>query len=421
MIRSLHFRLSVLMFLEYAIWGSWHPILSIHLRELGFSGDRIGWIYNAMGFGAVLAALGAGHLADRVLPLERVLAIAHAASGAAFLAASRATSFKPLFAAMLVQAILFAPTAGLANAMAFHHLPGRTREFNIVRLWGTAGWLAIAWAFGLFLGLFDRAAADGLDLDLAGWRAAVWSPRVGDCLTLAGVLSFLLAAWCLTLPHTPPVPARAEDRGSFREAFGLLRNRSIAAAMTATVLIAMAGTFYYSYVGIYFRGDPAQGGLGIPSAWVGPILTIGQVAEIAMMWSLSWFLARFGFRKIIAWGILACGLRFAIFAAGLPPAAALAAQALHGPTIAFFGIAVTIHVNQAAPAGMRARAQSLQTFLGMGVGVILGNALAGRVFEWCGGDFRMFYLVPTVISVVALGVFLRGFESVPSSTFHVPS
>ncbi|NIT33375.1 MAG: MFS transporter, partial [Xanthomonadales bacterium] len=224
-------RLSVMMFLQYVIWGSWLPLLALYLsRFLGFSGTDIGWIFATLAIASVTAVFVSGQVADRHLATERFLAISHLVGGLAMFALPFQKSFWPFFLAMLLHNLMYVPTLSLTNSICFHHLKDAQEQFGRVRLWGTIGWIAASWPF-----VFILRGKEGAELESA-LTAIFW---------LAGATSLALAAYSLTLPHTPP--ARTGERNAPLEAVKLLAVPSILVLFVVTFMDALVHACYFQW------------------------------------------------------------------------------------------------------------------------------------------------------------------------------
>src|SRR5262245_1832421 len=164
-------RLSVMMFLQYLIWGSWLPLLSRYLSEFrGFSGIEIAWIFGTAAIASVTAAFVSAQIADRLLSTERFLAVSHLIGGLAMLSLAFQKTFWPFLLAMLVHNLMYVPTLSLTNSICFHHLHDAQKQFGIVRLWGTIGWIAASWPF-YFILRGKTGAALGSALPAIFWVA----------------------------------------------------------------------------------------------------------------------------------------------------------------------------------------------------------------------------------------------------------
>jgi MFS family permease len=196
---SIRWRLSLMMFLEYAVWGVWAPILVLHLVKLdAFTGPaaftRVNHIYMTMAIASIIAPFVAGQIADRYFATQRFLALSHLAGGVLLLVVARLTGYGSIFFGMLAYSIIYAPTLALTNSICFHHLPDGEKDFSRIRLWGTIGWVVIAWVFSLWIGLADGLLgeiAPAVETALVHWRQSlVHKPDVVDCLyaSAAGIL-----------------------------------------------------------------------------------------------------------------------------------------------------------------------------------------------------------------------------------------
>ena len=405
--RGLRWRLSVMMFLQYAVMGAWSPILALHLDELGIDGAGIGWIYSTIAFSAMVAPFIAGQIADRYFATERYMTIVHLLGAGLLFYAATLTSFRPLFVTMLLYCLLYTPTMALSNSLAFAHLREARESFGQIRLWGTIGWVVVGWGFGMWLGLLDpffQRFIPRLAESVAALREVFGQPTVGNCLHLAGGLSLLLGLYSTTLPHTPPTKS-VEKPWAFLEAIRLMRKRDFAVLAIVSFFVATELAFYYQLTPLFFRE-----GVGLPKAWVSPVMTIGQIAEVLVLVALPWSLRRLGVRETISIGIAAWPIRYSVFALGYPRWLVLASQSLHGVCYAFFVVASQVYVDSIASGDIRASAQNFLTFLNMGVGKFLGNIFAGKVDVLFRRDFRKIFLLPVIITSVCLVAFRIGFK-----------
>jgi nucleoside transporter len=383
-------RLSVMMFLEYVIWGSWLPMLSRYLSDfLGFSGTQIAWVFGTLAI-ASIALLLTGQIADRYLPPERLLAVSHLIGGAAMLSLPFQKSFGPFFIAMLVHNLAYVPTLSLTNAICFHHLHDSQRQFGIVRLWGTIGWIAASWPFILLL-----RGKTGAELG----SALTW------IFWVAGGASIALGLYSLTLPHTPP--ARTGEKNAPLEAIKFLAVPAFLVLFVVTFMDSMVHACYFFWTG------PFLAHIGIPDNWIPAAMSIGQIAEIATMASLGFFIKRLGWRRIMIFGILGHAFRFGVYAMGVP-SLVVASNVVHGFCYAFFFASVYIFVDQYFPKDARASAQGLFNLLILGLGPFLGNLLWGKLGDVlrtaAGVDYRTLFLAPTGLALLAAITLAIGFH-----------
>lgn len=395
---SVRWRLSVMMFLQYMVWGSWYPVLSTYMGNLGFSGLQIGVVYSLLAVGCMIAPFAGGQLADRYVSTEKLLAALHLLGGIVLCVAATLATYQTLWPMMLLWSLLYAPTLALTNSITFHHLPDAENKFGLVRVFGSLGWIAV----GLLLTLLRTI-----------WPEQPGLPGLGgaDSLWLGGFLSLFLGLFCLALPHTPP----AKKGGSplaFLAAFKMLRDPSFALFIIISFIVATELMFYYVLTAPFLQT------LDISSANIPAVMTIAQVAEIGTMIALPLMLKKWGIRSTMAFGIMAWPIRYAIFAYGQPRWLVVAALTLHGICYVCFFVVAYIYVNSVAPPDIRASAQAFITFVTLGAGMYLGSIFAGwiRDFYTVGTgadavvDYTRVFIVPCILTTVCALVFFFFFK-----------
>ncbi|HZS03984.1 MAG TPA: MFS transporter [Blastocatellia bacterium] len=403
--KQLRWSFSVMMFLQYMIWGAWSPDYTDYLQNrLGFSGLQSGSIFSLLPIGCMLAPVIAGQLADRYFATEKLLAVLHLAGGVLLMLAARMTDYRSLWLTMLGWAILYAPTLALTNSICFHHMPEAEKQFGLVRVWGTIGWIAA----GATLSKVLRAMAPGLLGGLGGF----------DGLWLAGIASLILGLFSFALPHTPPAQ-KGGNPWAFLGAIKMLRDPQFAIFMGISFVVATELMFYYVLTApfLYHAGVKT----GDAPFWMA---ICAQGAEILTMLALPWMMMKWGLRKTMTVGILAWPIRYAVFALGGPLWLVIAALTLHGLCYVCFFTASYIYVNQVAEPDIRASAQGLITFVTLGAGLFLGSWFAGFIndqFTVNGRtDYTKVFLVPLALTVICAIVFMaffreRGWKPQPAS------
>lgn len=393
-------RLGIMMFLQYAIWGAWAPVLSSYLiGEAGFSGAQVGWIYALLPLATIISPFIGGQLADRYVSTEKLIGFLAFTGGLLLLLVSRVTDFRLMVWLMLAYCLLYAPTLALTNSIAMINLADSEKEFGAIRVWGTLGWIAAGW---LLTG-WRSLAADGI------------APAVaGDALVLAGLFSIVMGLQSLGLPHTPPRKEGVKP-WAFLESLRMLRVREFAVFLGITFVVATELEFYYILTAPFLESD-----IGVSSVNVPAVMTIAQVAEIFVMaLLLSRFLERYGMRRTLAIGVIAWPIRYIIFAIGAPGWLVIASLALHGFCYVFFFVAAFIYVDKVAPPDIRASAQSLIAIVSLGLGRFLGSLFAGAIRDafTVAGDTNWTYvfLVPVALTVACAVAFLLFFRGEMSS------
>ena len=372
-------RLGMMMFLQYAVWGFWLPILALYLQSstedggLGFTPGQVGWILGLAGsIGAVTAPFIAGQLADRRFSTEKFLAVLLLVGGLIKWYTSTQTTFEAWLVLSILYRIVYQPTLALTNSLAFAHLGDADREFPRVRVWGTIGWIAASWIFPM-VWLQTDLTLQALPPFLAGTELPDATGRLVDALKFSGGLSILYAGFCFLLPHTPPKREGVEPL-AFAKAFALMKRPSFALLVLASLPIAVIHQIYFMQTAPFFSDV-----LGLKDSQIGPAMTVGQFAEIAVMAALGWMIKGLGFRVTIALGGFAYVLRYAIFGTvDLPVEVIIASQALHGFCYACFFAAAFIYVDRIAPEDVRNSAQTVFGIIILGLGPVIAARWSQR-------------------------------------------
>lgn len=349
-------RLTIMMFLQFAIWGSYFTVLNRYLGgpALNFDSTQIGSIYGTMALGAIISMMVAGQLADRVLASEWLMAIFHLLGAVLLYALTKTTSYGSFWMVAFAYALVYNPTLTIANSLAFANIKDSV-HFAWVRVFGTIGWIA------------------------AGMSVDFILPKNSDItsrpIMMAAVLSLVLGLFSFLLPHTPPTGKKG-DSLPFLRAFGLLRDPSFAIFFGLSFAITIALAFYYTFAGTFL------GAVGVEK--IAATMTLGQWSEIGFMLLLPLALRSLGMKWVLAIGMFAWVLRYGLFSAGAdgkPFSFVVLGVLLHGVCFDFFLAAGFIHTDNKAPAAIRGSAQALFSFLTYGIGMWIGNELSGRVVK----------------------------------------
>src|ERR1035438_8552856 len=270
-------RLSVMMFLEYFIWGVWYVTLGTWLgQQLHFSGKEIGLAAGTTALGAMLSPFLVGLMADEWFATQRLLAALHGLGCVLLWIASTQTTFVPMYLILLIYSLCYMPTMALTNSLSFRQMKDPKQDFGAIRVLGTAGWIVA----GLLIG-FLRVESTATPI------------------RLAGVASVLMALYCLTLPHTPPPRSSS---GGFNpttifpaEAFSLFKDRNFSVFALASFLICIPLQFYYAFT------NPFLNEIGVHNA--AGKMTGGQMSELFCMLLIPWFFRRLGVKYMLIAGM----------------------------------------------------------------------------------------------------------------------
>ncbi len=369
-------RLSLMMFLQYFVQGCYLPIVSVYLVDaLGFSTTQIGNFGSALAVGPLIAPFVLGQLVDRRFATQHVLSVCHFTGGVVMLAIYFQQSYVPIIVLGTLYSVLYVPSLMLTNSLAFHHLSHREKEFPLVRLWGTIGFIVPAW-------LIERVL-------LRGVTGEALNTGRGVTLLAAGLVGLLMSVYALTLPHTPPA---RDARQPFAPAVAgrLLWQRRFLVLVIISFLIAVVHKFHFVLNAPYLRSILRAG--GIEGAWEGSISSLGQVAEIGVMAGLGFIIARFGFKATMTLGACAYCVRCLIFALAyqldmsfaLTMSMVCIGQLMHGLCFGCFMAAAYIFIDRTTPSDIRGSVQSLYGTFILGAGFFVGGFVAGRV----GGYFQ---------------------------------
>jgi NHS family xanthosine MFS transporter len=378
------------MFLEFAVWGAWYPVLAARLLgPLKFSGKQTGWIYAALPLACIVMPLVAGHLADRWINTELLLAVAHLIGAFLLFIAAWKKNFRPLFIVMLLYALCYAATIPLVNAFMFYHL--KANNIDLGKSTYIFMWAPIAWALA---GYF-----------LTGWRWKFKTAEEGrDCLVLAAVLSVVMALICSAMPHTLP-----EKTGEIPilKAFDMLANSTF--LIFIIISIAAAGMMQFYFLGTaQFMQDNGIAAKNVPAS-----MAIAQAIQaIATLFVLGLLVEKVGYKWTLTLGATSWLFLYILYITPRPQWLLVVSQSFHGLAYVFFIIAGQMF---GAAQGSGASVQALVITAQSGIGLFLGTHFAGIVmdkhridgkFQW-----RQIFSVPCGIiaaCVLALLVLFRG-------------
>jgi len=355
-------KLSIMMFIEWFIWGAWFVPLWQYLNKLGFSPSQVAWSYSSTAIAAILSPLVVGVIADRYFSAQKVLAWLLLAGGVLMGFIALQTQFSHFFPLLVIYAITYMPTVALTNSIAFANIADTEKDFPRIRVLGTIGWivsgLVIGFALPPLLGMNNIS-----DTNLPLW--------------ITGIASIALGLYSFWLPNTPP---KGTGPINIKALFGLnalsmLKDRSFAIFALCSFLFCMPLAFYYQFA----NGFLTQVGLPNATGW----MTLGQVSEIFALLSLPFLLKRFGIKKVLMLGFITAALRYVFFIYGGTEdvwgySLLFLGILLHGVSYDFYFVTGYIYVDKKAPPHMRTAAQGLITLICQGLGSFIGNWLGGR-------------------------------------------
>lgn len=385
-------RLSLMMLLEFAVWGSWFTVFGNYLGKdgLGFDGEKIGNLYGTMALGAIISTLFAGQIADRFLSSEYIMAICHLGGAALLYGMAHIHSYTGLYLVSFAYALLYNPTLAVSNSIAFANIPDSTRDFPSLRVLGTIGWILAGTAVDVIL-------PEG-------------AKNTNKPLLMAAILSAVLGVFSFVLPHTPPTGKKG-DAIPFLRAVKLLGDPSFGVFFGLSFVITIALAFYYGFAGRFLED------LHIKA--VATTMTIGQWSELFFMLTLAFVLKKWGIKAVLGVGMAAWALRYGLFSLGHPFALIVIGVALHGVCFDFFLAAGFIYTDEKAPPAIRGSAQALFSFLVYGAGMWLGNVISGQVVNrfTVGNvtDWHKVWMIPSIGAAICLVFFLLVWRDRPGA------
>ncbi len=382
-------KLFVMMVLEFFIWGAWLPLIWGYMGKdgLAFTDFQTALVGSAFAIASVVGIFFSNQFADRNFAAEKFMAVSHLVGGLSIMGMYWAKDFPTFFGLMVIHSLAWVPTASVANSIAFTHLKNAQKEFGIVRMGGTIGWILAAWPLYFIL------------QDKVGQEAVAASRNI---FLVSGIASLVLAVFSLSLPHTPPRPASGSDSFAWLRAGKFLRKPFLLVLFIVTFIDSTIHNGYFVMAGNFLSSDV----VGIKPEWIMPVMSLGQIAEIITMAVLGWFLSRLGWKVTMILGILGHAARFAIFAF-MPQnqEMIIAVQVLHGICYAFFFATLYIFIDASFPKDVRSSAQGLFNLLVFGAGDLAAKwiFLPLQTHYTVNGvvDYKSLFLVPTGMALLA--------------------
>jgi nucleoside transporter len=354
---KLRTQLSVMMFVQFIIWGAWYVTVPNYFGPLGFTANDIGWTYAVGPIAAMISPFFVGMIADRFFAAQHVLGVLHLLGAATMYAATVLMQTKPVSAvavnlAIFINQLTYYPTLSMTNTLAMKNMKDPERDFPGIRVLGTIGWIVA-----------------GLMLTAFGWETNI------NMFYLVIAASVFLGLFSFLLPHTPPVKEGAISARQILglDALALFKDRNYSIFMLSSFLICIPLSFYYQITSrIVEMAD-------LP---IGQTMSYGQMSEIFFMLVMPLFFRRLGVKWMLAVGMLAWVVRYALFAVGAPNQIGwmiIGGIVLHGICYDFFFVTGQIYTDQAAPNRIRAQAQGLLVLFTLGLGMFLGAKAADAV------------------------------------------
>lgn len=387
-------KLSLMMFLEFFVWGAWFVTMGTYLAKvLSSEGFQIAAAYSTQSLGAIIAPFIIGLIADRYFAAQRILGFLHLAGAVLMYFAAQSENFTGFYPYILVYMIVYMPTLALVNSVSFRQMSDPSKQFSGIRVWGTIGWIVA----GLLIGYAFNWEAKGL---------------LKNTFYMTSFVSAFLGFFSFLLPDTPP-RGKSDVKPSVREMLGLdalslLKDRNFLEFFVASILICIPLAFYYQNANLFLNESGMKNAAGN--------MTFGQLSEVFFMLLLPVFFKRFGLKYTLLVGMLAWLLRYLLFAfgdAGQGVWMLFLGILLHGVCYDFFIVSGQIYTDYKAGEKYKSAAQGLITLATYGLGMMIGFWLAGKIFnsyalEGGGHNWKMIWIFPATIAIVVM--FWLGFR-----------
>jgi len=392
---TIRLKLSIMMFLEFFIWGAWFVTLGTFLgNNLKATGSETAAIFSTQSWGAIIAPFIIGLIADRYFNAEKILGILHLVGAFLMYQMYQSDEVGMFYTYVLSYMILYMPTLALVNSVSFNQMKDPEKEFANIRVWGTIGWILAGLSIS-FVFHWDSAEA-------------VTGGLLKNTFLLAGIAAFILGIFSFTLPKTPPKVSDEKIKiGDIigLDALKLLKDKNFAIFFISSILICIPLAFYYQNAHPFLT----EAGVENPTGK----MAIGQISEALFLLLIPVFFTRFGFKKTILVGMLAWAIRYVLFAYGNGGDLSfmlILGIALHGICYDFFFVSGQIYTNSKAGEKYKSAAQGLITLATYGVGMLIGFAVAGWItdnYKTLEGtiNWEMIWIIPAGIAFAVFVIF----------------
>ena len=363
--------------------------------NLSASGGETAMAYSTQSWGAIIAPFIIGLIADRYFNAEKILGVLHLVGAVLMYLMSQSTEFSVFYPYVLGYMIAYMPTLALVNSVSFNQMSDPAKQFPMVRVWGTVGWILAGLAIS-FLFKWDSIENIGQGM-------------LSNTFTMVAIASLVLGVFSFSLPKTPPSISKDENV-TVKDILGLdalklLKDRNFLVFFISSVLICIPLAFYYQNISPFLTEYQIENS----TAWA----SLGQISEVAFMLLLPFFFKKFGFKKTILFGMLAWAIRYVLFAYGNNGDLffmIITGIALHGICYDFFFVSGQIYTDSKAGEKVKSAAQGLITLATYGVGMLVGFWIAGQVVDKNllsdgAHSWQDIWIFPAVFAVVVMVIF----------------
>ena len=393
-------QLSLMMFLQFFIWGGWFVTLGTFLgNDLNATGAETGMAFSTQSWGAIIAPFFIGLIADRYFNAEKILGILHLIGAVIMYYMAQAESFNAFYPLVFAYMVAYMPTLALVNSVSFFQMKDPAKEFSLIRVFGTIGWIVA----GLVISYVFHWDS----------KESISQGALSNTFIMVAIASLILGLISFTLPKTPP--SQSDGAISISDILGLdalklLKDRNFLMFFITSILICIPLAFYYQQANPFLVELEMENPTGK--------MTLGQISEVLFMLLLPFFFKKFGFKKTLLVGMLAWAVRYALFAygnAGELTFMLIMGIALHGICYDFFFVSGQIYTDFKAGEKVKSAAQGLITLATYGIGMLVGFWVAGKISDKykltdVSHDWEVIWMIPAVFALGVMVLFIVVFK-----------
>jgi nucleoside transporter len=400
--KTVQFQLSFMMFLEFFIWGGWFVTMGSFLgSNLNASGAETGMAYSTQSWGAIIAPFIIGMIADRYFNAEKILGVLHLVGAVLMYMMAQSTEFSTFYPYVLGYMIAYMPTLALVNSVSFNQMSDPAKQFPMVRVWGTIGWILAGLAIS-FIFKWDS-------------ESNIANGMLSNTFIMVAIASLVLGVFSFFLPKTPPT-SNKEEKATISDILGLdalklFKDRNFLVFFISSFLICIPLAFYYQNISLFLTEYKVDNS----TAWA----SLGQVSEVAFMLLLPFFFKKYGFKNTVLFGMFAWVIRYVLFAYGNNGDLffmLVTGIALHGICYDFFFVSGQIYTDSKAGDKVKSAAQGLITLATYGIGMLVGFWVAGNIVDKnliANGahSWKDIWLFPAIFATAVLVIFALFFKN----------
>jgi len=384
-------RLSLLMFIQFFVGGATQPVISLYLKgHLGLSGTEVGFVMGLSAIGSIISPILMTFIADRIISSEKLMSILHIMAGTSMLVFSMQTEFYSVVFLYIVYNLMITPTYALVNAITFHHNPSKGSSFGGIRVWGTIGWISIAWFFSFIILQKDTTAHNISQLPVL--------------LKVSAVTSFILSAYCFTIPSSLTNERKNEKRAFFPvDSLRVMMKPQVLALTLTAAAVTFIDRFYAVGTAPFLKQ------IGFSEKSIMPAMSLGQLPEIFAMGLLGYILKRWGMKKVLIAGMCMEIFRFGACAFGDSNLLVYTSLSVHGLAYTFIFITAIISLDSFCNKNERTGVHQLFSVITGGIGGFFGSYTAGKITDYFSGGtgtvyYAAYWMVPFLLSIFILAL-----------------